>query len=45
MNEAILFLGQTALLLAGAATCVLLLVVIVNGVSWSVKQLRKLSKL
>jgi hypothetical protein len=45
MNEAILFLGQTALLLAGAACCVGFLVVIVSGLSWSVRQLRKLSKL
>lgn len=45
MNQAILFLGQTALLLAGAATCVLLLVVICSGLTYSVRKLKELSRL
>lgn len=45
MNELILFLGQLALALAGFATCVLLLVVIVSGVSWSVRKLKELQRL
>jgi hypothetical protein len=45
MNEAILFLGQAALLLAGVATCVGFLVVIVSGLTWSVRKLRELSRL
>jgi hypothetical protein len=45
MNEAILFLGQTALLLAGAACCVGFLVVIVSGLTWSVRKLKELSRL
>jgi hypothetical protein len=45
MEQAIMLFGQLALLLAGVTACVGFLVVIISGVSWSVKQVKKLSRL
>jgi hypothetical protein len=45
VNELILLLGQTALVLAGVACCVGFVVVIVSGLTWSVRKLKELQRL
>lgn len=45
MNELILLLGQTALVLAGVCCCVGFVVVIVSGLTWSVRKLKELQRL
>jgi hypothetical protein len=45
VNELILLLGQTALVLAGVTCCVGFVVVIVSGLAWSVRKLKELQRL
>jgi hypothetical protein len=45
VNELILLLGQTALVLAGVSCCIGFLVVIVSGLSFVVRKAKELQRL
>jgi hypothetical protein len=45
MEEAIILTSRLALLLAGVAACVLLLVVICSALSYSVRKIKELGRL
>jgi hypothetical protein len=45
MDQAILFLGQTALVLAGVSCCIGFLVVIFSGLSYVVRKVKELQRL